>query len=206
MRDRYRSSAGNRGSAGRGRACELVAIGVVFKIWATIPGERFQWWSIRSLWARSYRRTGILARTSTRSSPRGRSACGLATARSFSVPAGASRSRGGELHATWNAGSVPARMIEIISPAGFEHFFREVSQLIAVGPSASSRVLTSPNGAACSSASRSGRPSRSTRPTRRSYARREPLWCWPNANIGREARESRSRGRRPTPIVRSVAA
>ena len=26
----------------------------------------------------------------------------------------------GELHAMWNAGSVPARMIEIISPAGFE--------------------------------------------------------------------------------------
>jgi len=35
----------------------------------------------------------------------------------------------GELHAMWNAGSVPARMIEIISPAGFERFFREVSKL-----------------------------------------------------------------------------
>jgi quercetin dioxygenase-like cupin family protein len=40
----------------------------------------------------------------------------------------------GELHAMWNAGSVPARMIEIISPAGFEHFFREVAELIAAGP------------------------------------------------------------------------
>jgi mannose-6-phosphate isomerase-like protein (cupin superfamily) len=40
----------------------------------------------------------------------------------------------GELHAMWNAGAVPARMIEIISPAGFEHFFREVSELIAAGP------------------------------------------------------------------------
>ena len=29
----------------------------------------------------------------------------------------------GETHAMWNAGDVPARMIEIISPAGFEHFF-----------------------------------------------------------------------------------
>ena len=29
----------------------------------------------------------------------------------------------GELHTMWNAGSTPARMIEIISPAGFEHFF-----------------------------------------------------------------------------------
>ncbi|GIF51731.1 cupin domain [Asanoa ferruginea] len=40
----------------------------------------------------------------------------------------------GELHAMWNAGAVPARMIEIISPAGFEHFFREVAEMIAAGP------------------------------------------------------------------------
>ncbi|MEO6713030.1 MAG: cupin domain-containing protein [Mycobacteriales bacterium] len=33
----------------------------------------------------------------------------------------------GEMHAMWNAGKVPARMIEIISPAGFEGFFREMS-------------------------------------------------------------------------------
>jgi hypothetical protein len=32
----------------------------------------------------------------------------------------------GELHAMWNAGSTPARIIEIISPAGFENFFRDV--------------------------------------------------------------------------------
>ena len=42
----------------------------------------------------------------------------------------------GELHAMWNAGAVPARMIEIITPAGFEHFFREVAELIAAGPAA----------------------------------------------------------------------
>jgi hypothetical protein len=35
-----------------------------------------------------------------------------------------------------NAGAVPARLIEIISPAGFEHFFREVAELIAAGPAA----------------------------------------------------------------------
>jgi quercetin dioxygenase-like cupin family protein len=40
----------------------------------------------------------------------------------------------GELHAMWNAGKVPARMIEIISPAGFEGFFREVADLVAAGP------------------------------------------------------------------------
>ena len=42
----------------------------------------------------------------------------------------------GELHAMWNAGPVSARMIEIITPAGFEHFFREVAELIAAGPAA----------------------------------------------------------------------
>src|SRR5215210_9042346 len=39
----------------------------------------------------------------------------------------------GELHAMWNAGTVPARMIEIISPAGFEIFFRDVAELAATG-------------------------------------------------------------------------
>ena len=34
----------------------------------------------------------------------------------------------------WNAGSVPARMIEIIGPAGFENFFRELAELISAGP------------------------------------------------------------------------
>jgi quercetin dioxygenase-like cupin family protein len=40
----------------------------------------------------------------------------------------------GELHTMWNAGDSPARLIEIISPAGFEHFFRELAGLIAGGP------------------------------------------------------------------------
>ena len=33
----------------------------------------------------------------------------------------------GEVHAMWNAGTVSARMVEIISPAGFEQFFRELA-------------------------------------------------------------------------------
>jgi len=40
----------------------------------------------------------------------------------------------GEVHAMWNAGRVPARMIEVISPAGFEEFFRELTDMTAVGP------------------------------------------------------------------------
>ncbi|MFF7285806.1 cupin domain-containing protein [Streptomyces griseorubiginosus] len=40
----------------------------------------------------------------------------------------------GELHTMWNAGSAPARMIEIISPAGFEHCFREMVDMLSDGP------------------------------------------------------------------------
>ena len=39
----------------------------------------------------------------------------------------------GELHAMWNAGSTPARLIEVISPAGFENFFREFADLTDAG-------------------------------------------------------------------------
>ena len=42
----------------------------------------------------------------------------------------------GELHAMWNAGRTPARLLEIISPAGFEGFFRELADLVAAGPPA----------------------------------------------------------------------
>ena len=40
----------------------------------------------------------------------------------------------GEVHAMWNAGSTPARMIEVISPAGFERFFAELADLSEGGP------------------------------------------------------------------------
>ena len=38
----------------------------------------------------------------------------------------------GEVHAMWNAGKQPARMIEVISPAGFEGFFREFADMTDV--------------------------------------------------------------------------
>jgi len=39
-----------------------------------------------------------------------------------------------EMHTMWNAGQSPARMIEVISPAGFENFFRELADMVADGP------------------------------------------------------------------------
>ena len=40
----------------------------------------------------------------------------------------------------WNAGDAPARMIEIISPAGFENFFKELTELLEAGPPDPSRL------------------------------------------------------------------
>ena len=33
-------------------------------------------------------------------------------------------------HAFWNAGDEPARILEVISPAGFERYFAEIAQLV----------------------------------------------------------------------------
>jgi quercetin dioxygenase-like cupin family protein len=34
----------------------------------------------------------------------------------------------GQMHAMWNAGSTPGRIIEVITPGGFENYFRELSE------------------------------------------------------------------------------
>ena len=47
----------------------------------------------------------------------------------------------GEVHAMWNAGLTPARMIEIISPAGFEELFRTVVGLTERGEAEMSKLV-----------------------------------------------------------------
>jgi quercetin dioxygenase-like cupin family protein len=37
----------------------------------------------------------------------------------------------GQTHAMWNAGTVPGRIVEVITPGGFENYFRELSELLA---------------------------------------------------------------------------
>jgi hypothetical protein len=37
----------------------------------------------------------------------------------------------GQMHAMWNATDVPGRIIEIITPGGFENYFRELGELLA---------------------------------------------------------------------------
>ena len=36
-------------------------------------------------------------------------------------------------HTFWNAGDEPCRILEVISPGGFEHFFREVGEKLRAG-------------------------------------------------------------------------
>ena len=36
----------------------------------------------------------------------------------------------GQMHAMWNAGSEPGRIIEVITPGGFENYFRDLSELL----------------------------------------------------------------------------
>ena len=46
-------------------------------------------------------------------------------------------------HTFWNQGSAPARILEIISPAGFEKYFEELAELVTPGgPPDISRLLT----------------------------------------------------------------
>jgi quercetin dioxygenase-like cupin family protein len=40
----------------------------------------------------------------------------------------------GELHTMWNAGPEEARMIEVITPSGFERFFQDLAEVFASGP------------------------------------------------------------------------
>jgi mannose-6-phosphate isomerase-like protein (cupin superfamily) len=40
----------------------------------------------------------------------------------------------GVLHSFWNPGPEPARLIELISPAGFERFFAELAELLPSEP------------------------------------------------------------------------
>jgi quercetin dioxygenase-like cupin family protein len=36
----------------------------------------------------------------------------------------------GQMHAMWNAGNEPGRIIEVITPGGFENYFRELGKLL----------------------------------------------------------------------------
>ena len=41
--------------------------------------------------------------------------------------------RRGEWHSFWNAGDEPARLLELISPAGFEGYFEELAEVLVPG-------------------------------------------------------------------------
>jgi quercetin dioxygenase-like cupin family protein len=119
---------------GQGRAGELGSIGVVFKLWGQDTGGALS--IVEHPFA-----VGALVppHTHTREDEYSIVTEGEIGFRSgdrevvLSAGGYITKPRG-ELHAMWNAGKVPARMIEVISPAGFEHLFREVADLVEAGP------------------------------------------------------------------------
>jgi mannose-6-phosphate isomerase-like protein (cupin superfamily) len=52
----------------------------------------------------------------------------------------------GQMHAMWNAGHVPGRIIEVITPGGFEAYFRELGDLLAPHMPESTDLAESPPG------------------------------------------------------------
>jgi len=51
----------------------------------------------------------------------------------------------GQMHAMWNAGGVPGRIVEVITPGGFERYFHELAELMAEeepAPSAFAELAT----------------------------------------------------------------
>ncbi|GII55941.1 cupin [Planotetraspora thailandica] len=51
----------------------------------------------------------------------------------------------GQMHAMWNAGTVPGRIIEVITPGGFENYFRELSELLgSVKPASGVKLHATP--------------------------------------------------------------
>ena len=69
----------------------------------------------------------------------------------------------GQWHTFWNDGSQHARILELISPAGFERYFEEVVELLRQpGPPRRARSPGSPRGTASNSTARASRGSRSS--------------------------------------------
>ena len=55
----------------------------------------------------------------------------------------------GQWHTFWNAGDAPARILEIISPAGFERFFEELAALEESGAAETGAVVALAAGYGC---------------------------------------------------------
>jgi hypothetical protein len=83
----------------------------------------------RAPWAR--RSIPTATRTSTPTCWKAASACSSAPKSSRRAPGDLVFKPRHAPHAFWNAGDEPARLLELISPAGFEHYFRKLAPLLA---------------------------------------------------------------------------
>ena len=118
---------------GEGRMGDLGDITIDFKIWGTDTGGAF------AIVEHEFRPGALVPpHIHTREDEHSIVTRGLIGFRSGDSevvlgPGGYITKPRGEAHAMWNAGPEPARMIEVISPAGFELFFRAVVDMLAAG-------------------------------------------------------------------------
>jgi hypothetical protein len=113
-----------------GKAGFLGSIGVRFMINGTETTIASRSSSIRCRHAPSQPHyTAITTRTNTALSSRGRTGALLGDEHVEAGPGDLVHKPRGQWHTFWNAGEGPCRIVEVISPAGFEHFFAELVDL-----------------------------------------------------------------------------
>ena len=161
---------------------------------------------------RSRRRcTATTARTSTASCSRAAWVPARRRRASKRARATSCTSRAAQWHTFWNAGDEPARILEIISPAGFEQFFAELVPLGGVaqadpsdagsaGVSDSPWIWTRTASPASSSGSASGSPeSRSSPRSARAAGPSGPRAAW-RTRRRRRSRAARTRSYPPAAV------
>ena len=118
---------------GEGRAAELEGVGVVFKLWSEDTGGAVA--IVEHPFAVGALVSPHLHTREDENSIVTEGEVGFRSGdREVVLGAGGYITKPrGEVHAMWNAGAVPARIIEVISPAGFERFFRDIADLATSG-------------------------------------------------------------------------
>ena len=132
---------------GEGKAVDLGSLGVRFMVWGEESGGGFSLVEHpippRSLCAPLHRHT---AEDEYSFVLEGRMGARLGEDVVFAAPGDLVFKPRNQWHTFWNAGDEPCRILEIISPAGFEHFFDEIAAAtagVAVGDPAGVEALAS---------------------------------------------------------------
>jgi mannose-6-phosphate isomerase-like protein (cupin superfamily) len=129
---RFDASQGPRivGPAG-GKAVDLMSVGVRFMVWGEETGGTFSLVehpiAPRTLVAPLHRHTREDEYSFVLEGTMGAL---LGDDVVYAEPGDLAFKPGNQWHTFWNAGDTPCRILEIISPSGFEHYFDELAELM----------------------------------------------------------------------------